>query len=112
MDGLCFSLYPIILVINLIFNDVTCIYFSVSFYSIAFIANHTSYRSVFSTNAGKYVPEQLQIRTLFTQSVIPEKSDHPGKYWQLLLKKTSKVFYEAFEIKTFFDKLKLIRWNI
>ena len=39
MDGLCFSLYPIILVINLIFNDVICIYFPVSFYSIAFIAN-------------------------------------------------------------------------
>ena len=32
-------LYTIIHVINLLFNDVICIYLSVSFYSIAFIAN-------------------------------------------------------------------------
>ena len=30
----------------------------------------TSYHSVFSLNAGKYGPEKLQIRTLFTQCKI------------------------------------------
>ena len=39
MDGLSFSIHPIILVINLLFNDVIWIYFSVPFYSIVFIAN-------------------------------------------------------------------------
>ena len=28
---------------------------------------YTDYLSVFSPNAGKYVPEKLRIRTLFTQ---------------------------------------------
>ena len=39
LDGICISLHPIILVINLVFNDVIYICFFVSFYSIAFIAN-------------------------------------------------------------------------
>ena len=39
LSGVCFSLYLLIHVINLLFSDVICIYFSVSFYSIAFIAN-------------------------------------------------------------------------
>ena len=44
LDGLCFSsfsLHPIMHAINLCFKDVICMYFSVSFYSIAFIAKAT-----------------------------------------------------------------------
>ena len=36
----CFSLYLIIHVINVFFNNDICVYFSVSFCSIAFIDNH------------------------------------------------------------------------
>ena len=44
IDELCFSLFQIIPVINLLFNDVIYIYFLLSFYSFSFIANRVCRR--------------------------------------------------------------------
>ena len=58
--------------------------YSEFFWSV-FIHIRTDYRDVFSPNAGKYGPEKLRIRTLFTQWYFSIKKKSLSTHFMLLI---------------------------